>query len=80
MDAAHKMPKNTTVNGTSRSGTRRLSPLSREIVRFDMGNFVPMVEARFRKTKLNRNGPELSEAMLVPPENVLMRRPPLDDR
>lgn len=37
-----------------------------------------MVDARFRRTKLNRNGPELSDAMLVPPENVERRRPALE--
>ena len=30
---------------------------------------MPIVEARFLRTKLNRKGPELSDAMLVPENN-----------
>jgi len=39
-----------------------------------------MVDALFLRTKLNMNGPELSEAIEVPPEKVESRRPPDEDR
>lgn len=65
---------------TSLSGTRRLSPLEREMARLGSGMRVPMVEARLRRTKLKMNGPELSEAMEVPAENVERRRPPEEER
>lgn len=65
---------------TSLSGTRRLSPDEREIARLGSGMRVPMVDARLRRTKLKRNGPELSDAIDVPAENVESRRPPDDDR
>uniref|UniRef100_A0A1I7X006 XRE family transcriptional regulator n=1 Tax=Heterorhabditis bacteriophora TaxID=37862 RepID=A0A1I7X006_HETBA len=51
---------------TSRSGTRRLSPDERDRALRGIGIRVPIVEALFLRTKLKRNGPELSEAMLVP--------------
>lgn len=47
---------------------------------FGKGMRVPMVDALFRRTKLNMNGPELSEAIEVPPEKVESRRPPEEDR
>lgn len=66
--------------GLSRFGTRRLSPEEREMARLGNGIRVPMVEARFLRTKLKRNGPELSEAMEVPAENVESRKPPEEER
>ena len=41
---------------------------------------MPIVDARLRSTKLNMNGPELSEAIEVPPEKVERRRPPDEER
>jgi hypothetical protein len=61
---------------TSLSGTRKLSPDDRLIARFGRGIRVPTVEARFRRTKLNKNGPLLSEAMEVPPLYVDNLKPP----
>lgn len=46
---------------------------------FQRTHLVPIVLARFLKTKLNKNGPDVSDAIDVPLENVERRRPPLDD-
>lgn len=63
---------------TSVSGTRKLSPEDLDSALRGIGILVPMVEARFLSTKLKRNGPELSDAMLVPPEKVESLSPTLD--
>lgn len=47
----------------------------KKIITYGKGILVPIVEALFLSTKLNKKGPELSEAMEVPPENVERRRP-----
>jgi hypothetical protein len=65
---------------TSRSGTLKLSPDDREIALLGSGIRVPIVDARFLSTKLNKNGPELSDAIEVPFENVERRSPPLEER
>lgn len=65
-------------SGLSLSGTLRLSPEDRDSALRGMGIRVPIVDALFLNTKLNKNGPELSEAILVPPEKVDSRSPTLD--
>ena len=47
----------------------------KKIITYGKGILVPIVEALFLSTKLNKKGPELSEAIEVPPENVERRRP-----